>query len=788
MSRILQNLPLPDFDETGLVGRGEEQRSLRKLILDGRQPVVTVAGEAGVGKTALTVSTLYSLLDDPECPFEAILWISLKAEILTAAGVEQLTVAARDALGIAEALGAPLGVGFLETASQLGENLRGIPALVVIDNLETVDASEVITLFDALPVTTQLVLTSRVGLGQLERRFPLGPLRQRDAQHLLRALARTRGLEVIATLADREMVSIVDALRNNPLAVKWFILAVEAGGQPELLLRHQERLLEYCVRSIYDGLTAAAKILLELLFALARPAGFGELVVLSGLHVDETRMALHELQRSSLLDLDTMGGPGLVFLYSLSSTAYQFTEQVQPVATATLEEVRRRDSELRRSEERRRLDEEQRGLAPQAVRLRSDADEPVAHLLRQALSMSKRGDLDSAREMIAQAHSLAPDYFEVPRVSAFIESMAGNLAIATQQYEKALRFASETSRPVVEFFFAGHLARVGHDPQRALPLAQAAHQGLHQPETANILGQIHMYLGQHKLAEEYFSEAAAGASGKLAMIVVTNRVNLRRRLAESVADEERKPVDAFRIAIEGVELGVDAMRGGTIDRRLDEGTFECAREAARIVARRISDPVLVQDELTRLAELADSMRNVWAALPDWPYLERDLQYVNERTGSSNEVHATVAVEQAGTITSYFDDKGYGFLLTDGGSNLFFGRFSLEVAGDVTYLFPGVRVRFSLGANDRGPCAIELRVDHPPSQPVLPGRRRGVVVTLQPSYCFVQDVPTGKRIFMHRSGLLSAAEWVRVLPGVNVEFEVMIGSKGAQVAPGSAALV
>ena len=264
-------------------------------------------------------------------------------------------------------------------------------------------------------------------------------------------------------------------------------------------------------------------------------------------------------------------------------------------------------------------------------------------------------------------------------------------------------------------------------------------------------------------------------------------MNLRRRLAESVADEDRRPLDAFRIALDGVELGVDAMRLGAIDRRLDEVTMECAREGFRIVAHRIADASPVQDVLARLVSLTDSMRNVWAALPDWPYVERDMDYVRTRAGFPDVVQADTVAKQSGTIYSYHDDKGYGFLLTDRGSRLFFGRFSLEVAEDVAYLFPGVHVQFALGANERGPCAIELRVDHPPSHAVLSGRHRGVVVTKQPTYCFIQDRGTNKNIFMHQSGLLTSDDWMRVEPDAEVEFEVMVGSRSLEVAPGSARL-
>ncbi len=60
--QISHNLPVPDFDETGFMGRKEHLTSLRKM-LKGPYPVISIIGEGGLGKSALALKIAYDLLD-----------------------------------------------------------------------------------------------------------------------------------------------------------------------------------------------------------------------------------------------------------------------------------------------------------------------------------------------------------------------------------------------------------------------------------------------------------------------------------------------------------------------------------------------------------------------------------------------------------------------------------------------------------------------------------------------------------------------------------------------------
>lgn len=92
---ISHNLPLPEFDDTGFMGRDKDRKSINKLLTSNTK-VISIVGEGGVGKTALAQRCLYDILEicedeNIEEPiFEIIVWVTLKANRLTVKGVEQI--------------------------------------------------------------------------------------------------------------------------------------------------------------------------------------------------------------------------------------------------------------------------------------------------------------------------------------------------------------------------------------------------------------------------------------------------------------------------------------------------------------------------------------------------------------------------------------------------------------------------------------------------------------------------------------------------------------------------
>ena len=107
-------------------------RHLKKKTL-GRHPVVTVLGEGGNGKSALTLQTAYRLLNSDDHNFDAILWVSAKANILTPQEVVRIEAIA-DSAGIFEHI-AEFEPGREDSLTRVRRLLAENNVLLIIDNL-----------------------------------------------------------------------------------------------------------------------------------------------------------------------------------------------------------------------------------------------------------------------------------------------------------------------------------------------------------------------------------------------------------------------------------------------------------------------------------------------------------------------------------------------------------------------------------------------------------------------------------------------------------------------------
>jgi hypothetical protein len=790
LERVLHNLPIPDFDETGLLGRDQENARVVTMLLKRQHRVLTIVGEGGIGKTALAVKSLFDVIDRSDCPYEAVLWSSLKTEVLTGRGVKEIADAARDVIGITRSLGAAFDDDFQGSVADLAEALEGLSSLVVIDNLETASAQEVIELTDGLPSTTSFLLTSRVGLGELERRVPLEPLSEQAAEIMFRKLAERRDLPHLKKLPATQIRAYVRKLRHTPLAIKWFIEAVDAGGQPDELLRDQTMLLEFCMSSIYESLDETARELLAVLYAVDQAVGLSDLAILSDLSLDDLRRGVHELRRRSLVDVHALPGAALVQRYSLASAARDYMRTAAQPADEALATVEARLVEMRRSESLRRRDEARAFLMPHAVALVSEEQQPIAHLLREAYFANRDGDVDAARSLISDARRLDPEFFEVPRVEAFVE--AGHRPDrAIELYREAHDLAPPEFKGKVAFFHAGLLMSVLKAPDLAEPLAEEAHSALQVAETALRLAQVRLTLGKFDGASELLDEAATTATDeRTATIARTQRTLVAARQVERLRRANRAE-DALALGATQLKAALAALDEGAPDSMLRPNALELVTEMTHVLAN-VTTLTEHRSTLNAVLEAAPALMPATPTFRRKDQLDRALADLVNRSDLPHEAVRVIGDTRAslfaaaqpleggrrrGLVHRFFVGKG-GLIMS--GNDVPYVPFDSDAVSAESggLLVPGAPISYAITSDANGERATAVRFEGAPDERHAALReRRGTVVKTTYDYLFAVDKLTGVFVFVHRNHFPEPNEWELADRGDDIDYELELSSDG-----------
>jgi tetratricopeptide (TPR) repeat protein/cold shock CspA family protein len=724
-SRALHNLPLPEYDETGLVGRSKEVKDLVALLYRQREAVITITGEGGIGKTALALEVAYNLANDPEGLFEAVLWTSLKNEKLTADGIRQIAGAASDLVGAVGPLGQALDAGFEGTLVDLAEALQDLRVLVVFDNLETIGGLDFSSLYEALPDSVTYLITSRVGVGEYERRYPLSKLSEKDSLRLFNDYVKARRVDSLNRLSTETRIEVVERLRHSPLVIRWFVLAVEAGKEPLALLRDQREVLEFCVRSVYDSLAKPARDVLSALSVLARPVTSDELVLLLDKRIDDVNVGLQELIRGSLIRRESTGIPGdLTLLVRLTETASEFFAKGVVLDHELSQTIMRRDAQYRLLEERRSADAAARSLAPVVVRTRGSQDKPTAQILRRALLASQAGDFEAALKDIDRAKKLNPDFWEVDRVDGFVRAGAGEYASATVAYRTAYDKADSEGKGVVAHFLAGHHARNLRDVATAIGYAREAHDVLDGPESAVALGNYLVWARRYEEGIQLIEPAINQSEGKMRLIALCSLSQAYRRWAAYAAEEERNPALQYRRGRRGLAIALAAIEAGVADGKLRDAATDCACEALHGAIACLKDSLTIAglgdwlDEFsTVLVRLVGSRR--WSSLVsaisqldgvrNSPAAAARLSL---RAAEFHESSSSRSPESAGDgplVGEVVTRKpGYGFIRHPHfTNNLFFHRDDVDRSLEIEDIRVGMLVSFLVSSNDRGPRAVNV---------------------------------------------------------------------------------
>lgn len=245
---------------TSFLGRKREIEALRKHIVEDNAPLVTIAGEGGMGKSRLAVAVAAQLKTE----FEDGVWFIPLAEIVAGESARESIAAA-----VARAMGITFsGSGAL--VAQLFDYLQNRKILLILDNFEHLVAESDFVL-DLLKRTEQIkvVVTSRERLNfQFElpvRLEGLGFPRVEDVSQLssdnlhqyesvqlfLERAMRARPGYQVTRLHLQAIADICRMVEGMPLAIELAAALVERQNPPEIIQK-LERSLTLLTSSLRD--------------------------------------------------------------------------------------------------------------------------------------------------------------------------------------------------------------------------------------------------------------------------------------------------------------------------------------------------------------------------------------------------------------------------------------------------------------------------------------------------------------------------------------------------------
>lgn len=256
--KTYNNLPLPDFDETGLIGRDDIVKRIVKLCR-GPLPVISIVGEGGVGKTAVALKVAYEILDESGKDYDAIIWATSKSTQLAATEIVEIKDAIKDSLGLFSELSSQIGGGVDNPLEELLEYMENFKLLIFIDNLETIIDDTVRQFMESLSVGSKVVITSRIGMGAYEVPIKLDGIEEQYAAQLCRQLAVSRNVSVLKRIDEQPLRKYCTRMHCNPGYIKWFVSCVQAGKTPEEILQNSSKFLSFCMSNVHDKLSPEAK-------------------------------------------------------------------------------------------------------------------------------------------------------------------------------------------------------------------------------------------------------------------------------------------------------------------------------------------------------------------------------------------------------------------------------------------------------------------------------------------------------------------------------------------------
>lgn len=547
--KVYNNLPTPEFDDTGYIGRKREIKEIKELIQNKKNQIITIVGNGGIGKTAITVKSLYDLIDD-NCIFDAIIWISLKTRTLSKGDFVAINDSIQDISELYKE-GSKLAISDegLSPRDNLLKFLGDFNVLLVLDNLETINNEDINSFLKQIPENSKVVITSRHGLGELEYRYVLDGMSPLDSVLYFRELSKYYGLDIYKKSDEEINRLVLDHLYSNPLSIKWYISGIFSGLDENSLLANKDKLVEFCMSNVFSKLSINSKRILQLFLVENKELTLGEIDYFIEIDDVELRISVNELLSTNMVKLNNK--------YIINDMARDYLSIYHPPSNDFVMDSLGKRKKLNIMLQDIRVKSEKDPFSPRSLfaNMNDENRKLSSYYLIRALEFSSERDWQKAYKYIEKAGNISPDYFEVYKIKAFISAEKNELFDAINNYKIAISKCNDLyEKASVLFLFSVFYVIKLSEYDIALELILQAEK--YRPDELQIQlekSRILMYLGKYEEAEDILKiidKRRGELDSKTVNIFVSRYADLFRRQAANfqLRDAEKK-VRLFEMGI-----------------------------------------------------------------------------------------------------------------------------------------------------------------------------------------------------------------------------------------------
>jgi tetratricopeptide (TPR) repeat protein len=520
--RCLNNLPREEYDmEGGFVGRSEEIRAIIKHLNHERPHIVTITGSGGVGKTAVALQVAYRLINSANNPFHAILWFSAKTNKLTDQGIISLSPNLEDTKGLVIKILKQLDIASYKKyrdqsldydfcLNRVMEILRDTKCLLIIDNLETrYSDKELRDFLGEIPSPSMILITSRKGLGEYEKRIELEALPLKDSVRLFRLVCKEKKLEQLSKLEDHIIERLVQNVLQYPLLIKWSLGQVYKGREVETAFSKKaysgdSEIARFSFDDIYLLLSENEK---DILFSMVvfgdKPITAQHLLYFTGQSSEELSNSIQQLLLSSLLlrvhepDEDDQ----VQTKFQMLSLTRAYVDSKLDEFTGTRQALESKAYKLQRDIE---LDERARSEYRQSLvslGVRTERDKIAYQFVKAAKKQLDQERIEDAKRNFESALEASPDFsYALIEYSKYLYEYVNK---KEQALELAVHATTIDPGNYHVWWNLGVLRKKNKETKKSIEAYKRASEiNTSDAQLAMELGRVYSFDGQYELADE----------------------------------------------------------------------------------------------------------------------------------------------------------------------------------------------------------------------------------------------------------------------------------------------